>query len=198
MTPTGSLTPSKLKLCPEQLSHFLRRLSSNRKEEERIKEKMAYAEGIHPSLSSPNLIHNNNGSFKIENRRPFPTYKSSSIIPSSTVNLKEVEKALDESGIMYCNGGGLNGSNLNNLNGDSQDGSNGGGFDSESRDRLNSFPRIDPTSIPRVLRRNSSFNDCFLDRSERRVLVIYTGGTIGMTRSSGGGNFHLNFGLTST
>jgi L-asparaginase type I len=45
---------------------------------------------------------------------------------------------------------------------------------------------IDPTAIPNVLRKNTSFEGCILNKNERRVLVIYTGGTIGMTRSSRG------------
>jgi len=46
--------------------------------------------------------------------------------------------------------------------------------------------QIDPSSIPTVLRRNASFDSCVLQRNERRVLVIYTGGTIGMVRSARG------------
>lgn len=49
--------------------------------------------------------------------------------------------------------------------------------------------RIDPNSVPKVLRRNSSYENIFLGRNERRVCVIYTGGTIGMVRSPRGGNY---------
>jgi hypothetical protein len=54
-------------------------------------------------------------------------------------------------------------------------------------------PRIDPNSVPKVLRRNSSYENIYLGRNERRVCVIYTGGTIGMVRSPRGGNFYLKF-----
>jgi hypothetical protein len=46
---------------------------------------------------------------------------------------------------------------------------------------------LDEASIPKVLRRNSSFENIYLSKNERRVCVIYTGGTIGMVRSPRGG-----------
>ncbi len=52
--------------------------------------------------------------------------------------------------------------------------------------------KIDPNSVPKVLRRSSSYENIFLGRNERRVCVIYTGGTIGMCRSKiGGGRSNL-------
>ena len=54
-------------------------------------------------------------------------------------------------------------------------------------------PQIDPSSIPTVLRRNTSFDSCVLQKNERRVLVIYTGGTIGMVRSPRGGIYLFVF-----
>jgi len=47
---------------------------------------------------------------------------------------------------------------------------------------------LDFSTIPTVLKRNNSFSTCVLQRNERRVLVLYTGGTIGMTKSSKGGD----------
>lgn len=46
---------------------------------------------------------------------------------------------------------------------------------------------ISTPSSPTILQANSSFDSCILQKNERRVLVIYTGGTIGMVRSHRGG-----------
>jgi hypothetical protein len=42
-------------------------------------------------------------------------------------------------------------------------------------------------TVNHVLRRNFSFENIYLSKNERRVCVIYTGGTIGMVRSPCGG-----------
>ena len=46
--------------------------------------------------------------------------------------------------------------------------------------------QIDPTTLRGTLRRNESFDRCYFQPNERKVLVIYTGGTIGMVRSKRG------------
>ncbi|CAG7835831.1 unnamed protein product, partial [Allacma fusca] len=49
-----------------------------------------------------------------------------------------------------------------------------------------SMEQLDPTTLRGTLRRNESFDRCFFQPHERKVLVIYTGGTIGMVRSKRG------------
>jgi len=132
---------------------------------------------------------------KLEEKTPLPKYQSSRLIQGSSSApppRSGPEPEIQENGSREASSNGTtknhhvpNGLNhFQNGNGASEQDSS----EQETRDRLNSFPRIDPTSIPRMLRRNTSFSDCILDRNERRVLVIYTGGTIGMVRSIRGGN----------
>lgn len=59
---------------------------------------------------------------------------------------------------------------------------------SVNRDRLNSI--LDPSYAPKILRKNKSISRAESSGSlvnESKVLVLYTGGTIGMMRSSKGG-----------
>ena len=54
-------------------------------------------------------------------------------------------------------------------------------------------PPIDATHVPKKLLRNSSIEECTKAeaKNESKVLVLYTGGTIGMMRNEkGGGSFY--------
>lgn len=180
---------SKLKLCPVQVSHFLRRLGNQKEEgleEGRTKMSLQFT----PNQKT-NEVQRNSAPVKMENRRPLPTYQRSitshSGSPGSPSVLKDLDQVLEQSSPYSRNS--PDEYNLNNyISRNSLSSSScGGGSDYESRDRVDSFPKLDPTSIPKILRRNNSFSECTLDGREQRVLVIYTGGTIGMTRTARGG-----------
>ena len=61
-------------------------------------------------------------------------------------------------------------------------------LDCGDRDRLNEV--LDPSYAPKILRKNKSISRAESSGSlvnESKVLVLYTGGTIGMMRSTKGG-----------
>jgi hypothetical protein len=63
---------------------------------------------------------------------------------------------------------------------------------SDDCDRINTI--IDPSYAPKKLRKNKSITRAEYIGSfanEKKVLVLYTGGTIGMMKSSKGGLYHI-------
>lgn len=48
------------------------------------------------------------------------------------------------------------------------------------------LPPVGPTAAGKAFSRNASFTSIDLEKNEKRVLVIYSGGTIGMSRGPGG------------
>ena len=135
----------------------------------------------------------------LESRSTASSGSSTPTTPTSCFKMTQLQKAVEDSGVNYSNHNGMNNNSpienkfekaikqKESKNSRSQSITSDEVL--ESVDQIpNELTQIDPTSIPKILRRNTSFSGCILDKSERRVLVIYTGGTIGMIRSTRGGN----------
>lgn len=69
------------------------------------------------------------------------------------------------------------------------------GQNSKNHSRLPSIDSLDSQCSNKraLIQRNKSFLDSMGTATEAKVLVIYTGGTIGMTRNSTNGNYDRFF-----